>query len=54
MPAINLSIVQQGTKRNLNDRAIPDQRITLEAQIQETKLVLKQNKQTNQPTTSKS
>lgn len=32
MPAINLTIRQQGTKTNLNDMTIPDQRTRLEAQ----------------------
>lgn len=49
MPAINLTIMQQGTKRNLNDRAILDQRITLEAQNTGNKTGVKA-KQTNQPT----
>lgn len=32
MPAINQTIRQQGTKTNMNDRTIPDQRIRPEVQ----------------------
>lgn len=54
MPAINLTIGQQGTKTNLNDRTVLDQRLRLEAPKTGNKTGVGAKQTNKTPTTSKS
>lgn len=54
MPAINLTIGQQGTKTNQNNRTVPDQRLRLQLPKTGNKTGVTAKQTNKPPTTSKS